>query len=97
VRAGAGKPAAYVAARGDGGATLRGKERASAGRVSGGCGAGGARGAEKSGAGQLGLRKVASEGGGVTGTRQSRRDWRLTKEDWFGIFQKCRDSTIKPN
>jgi hypothetical protein len=35
-----------------------------------------ARGVEKSGAGQLGLGKVAGEGGGVTGTRQSRRDWR---------------------
>jgi hypothetical protein len=38
-------------ARGDGGATWNGEERASASRVSGGRSAGGARGAEKSGAG----------------------------------------------
>jgi hypothetical protein len=37
--------------RDDSGATWSGEERASAGRVSGGRGAGGARGAEKSGAG----------------------------------------------
>jgi hypothetical protein len=36
---------------------------------SGGCGAGGAHGAEKSGAGQLELEKMAGEGGGVTGAR----------------------------
>jgi hypothetical protein len=51
-------------ARGDGGATWSSEERASAGRVSSRRDAGGARGAEKSGAGQLWLRKAASEGGG---------------------------------
>jgi hypothetical protein len=51
-------------ARDDGSVTWSGEERASAGWVSGGRGAGGARGAEKSGAGQLGLGKAAGEGGG---------------------------------
>jgi hypothetical protein len=34
------------------------------------------RGTEKSGAGQFELGKTAGEGSGVTGARQSRRDWR---------------------
>jgi hypothetical protein len=50
--------------RGDGSVTRSGEERASAGWVSGRRGAGGARGAEKSGAGQLGLGKAAGEGRG---------------------------------
>jgi hypothetical protein len=44
---------------------------------SGGCGAGGARGAEKSGAGQLKLGKTAGECGGVGREKTERgRSWR---------------------
>jgi hypothetical protein len=63
-------------ARGDGGVTWRGEERASVGPVSDGRGVGGARGAEKSGAGQLRLGKAAGEGRGLTSVRHSRTDWR---------------------
>jgi hypothetical protein len=64
---------------------------------SGGCGAGEARGTEKSGAGQLELRKTAGKGGGVTGARQSRgRGWRLKTRTDLRFSKKCRDSTIKP-
>jgi hypothetical protein len=75
VRAAAGKPT---------GAWRSGRWRRNMeGRGEGQCGSGErraqrwrARGMEKSGAGQLGLEKVAGEGGGVMGARQSRRDWR---------------------
>jgi hypothetical protein len=62
-----------------------------------GCGAGGARGAEKSGAGQLELGKTAGEGGGV-GRREKQKEEGLEVDDGdlAVIFQKCRDSTIKP-
>jgi hypothetical protein len=64
---------------------------------SGGCSAGGARGAEKSGTGQPELRKTAGEGGRVTGARQSRgRGWRLKTRTDLQFSKKCRDSTVKP-
>jgi hypothetical protein len=64
---------------------------------SGGCGAGGARGAENSGAGQLVLGKMAGEGSGVTGARQSRgRGWKLKTRTDMRFSKKCRDSTVKP-
>jgi hypothetical protein len=47
---------------------------------SGGCGAGGARGVGKSGAGQLELEKMAGEGGGV-GRREEQREEGLEVED----------------
>jgi hypothetical protein len=47
---------------------------------SGGCGAGGVRGAGKSGAGQLELGKMASEGSGV-GRREEQREEELEVED----------------
>jgi hypothetical protein len=56
-----------------------------------------ARGAEKSGAGQLELGKMAGEGGGV-GRREKQREEGLEVDDGdlVAIFQKCRDSTVKP-
>jgi hypothetical protein len=63
----------------------------------GGRGAGGARGAERSGVGQLELRNTAGEGGGV-GRREKQREEGLEVDDGdlAAIFQKCRDSTVKP-
>jgi hypothetical protein len=76
-------------AQGDGGATWSGEERASAGRVSGGC-AGGARGAEKSGAGQLGLGKAAGEGGGQAQRETERgRGWRLKTGTCLQFFKNA--------
>jgi hypothetical protein len=66
------------------------------GVVSGGRGAGGAR-AEKSGAAQLEQGKTAGEGGGF-GRRDKEREEGLEVDDGdlAAIFQKCRDSTVKP-
>jgi hypothetical protein len=47
--------------------------------------------------GQLELGKMAGEGGGVTGARQSRgRGWRLKTRTDLRFSKKCRDSTVKP-
>jgi hypothetical protein len=75
-RAGAGKLGGTRGGSGGGGATWRSRERASAGwgAVRG---AGVARGAEKSGAGQLELGKSAGESGGVRRREnRERRGWR---------------------
>jgi hypothetical protein len=76
---------------------VEGQGEGQRGVVSGGRGAGGARGTEKSGAGQLELGKTASEGGGV-GRREKQREEGLEVDDGdlAAIFQKCRDSTVKP-
>jgi hypothetical protein len=65
--------------------------------VSGGRSAGGARGAQKSDVWQLELRKTAGEGGGV-GRREKQREEGLEVDDGdlSAIFQKCKDSTVKP-
>jgi hypothetical protein len=77
-------------ARGNGGATWSGEERASVGRVSGERGAGGARGAEKSGAGQLGLGKAAGEGGSQAQRETERgRGWRLKTGTCLQFFKNA--------
>jgi hypothetical protein len=63
--------------------------------VSGGCGAGGARGTEKSGAGQLELGKMASKGGGVR-RREKQRKEGLEVEDEGLRFSKNAGTTFKP-
>jgi hypothetical protein len=53
------------------------QEQASAGRGSGGPGAGAARGAKRGGAGAVGARHMAGEGGGVSGREETeQRGWR---------------------
>jgi hypothetical protein len=63
---------------------------------SGGRGAGAARGAGKSDAGQLELGKSTGEGGEVGAERnRERRELEVDDGDLAAIFQKCRDSIVK--
>jgi hypothetical protein len=54
------------------------------------------RGEERPGA--AGAQETASEGGGVGAERnRERRELEVDEGDLAAIFQKCRDSTIKPS
>jgi hypothetical protein len=78
-------------------AERRGKaRRGQRGRVSGGRGAGAARGAQRGGAGAVKARHMAGEGGGGGAERsRQRRELEVEDREQSEIFQKYKDSTIK--
>jgi hypothetical protein len=80
-------------------AERRGKaRRGQRGRMSGGRGAGAARGAQRGGAGAVKARHMASEGGGGGAERsRERRELEVEDRDQSVTFQTYKGSTVKPS
>jgi hypothetical protein len=76
---------------------VEGRGEASGGRASGGRGRWRARGAEGSYAGQLGLGKRPAKAAGSRARAEQGKGLEVEDRDVSAFFQKCRDSTVKPN
>ena len=95
--AAAGNAGRWRGGSGGGGATWSGRGKPARGRGGGGRGSGGHVARLRAARGQGGLGKTADEGGGVlTGAKQRKPGLEVEDEDPVAIFQKCRDSTVKP-
>jgi hypothetical protein len=62
---------------------------------SGGASAGAARGVRKGGTGAEGAQHMAGDGGG-SAQRRNRGGLEVDEGDLSAVFQKCKDSTVKP-
>jgi hypothetical protein len=81
---------------GGGGAAWRDEEKPARGRASGGHGAGGHVARRRAARGQLGLGKAAGVRRVSRARAEQGRGLEVDDEDLVVIFQKCRDSTVKP-